>query len=113
MQARTDTAISFLSTMMGSAESIKATIELQQLTENDSLESFTKEERDRMTLILQMQRGMFENLYDQNKRGLLTQGYYDGAPSKNLKTVAPALFAFEIPMSEEFQAEVRRVGALP
>jgi hypothetical protein len=113
MQARTDTAISFLSTMMGSAESIKATIELQQLTENDSLESFTKEERDRMTLILQMQRGMFENLYDQNKRGLLTQGYYDGAPSKNLKTVAPALFAFEIPMSEEFQAEVRRVGAPP
>ena len=113
MQARTDTAISFLSTMMGSAESIRATIELQKLTVSDSLESFTKEERDRMTLILQMQRGMFENLYDQNKRGLLTQGYYDGAPSKNLKTVAQALFAFEIPMSEEFQAEVRRIGGLP
>ena len=60
-----------------------------------------------------MQRGMFENLYDQNKRGLLTEGYYDGAPSKNLKTVAQALFAFEIPKSDEFKAEVRRVGALP
>ena len=59
-----------------------------------------------------MHRGMFENLYDQNKRGLLTDGYYEGAPTANLKSIAPALLAFGIPMSGEFENEVHRVLAL-
>ena len=113
MQARTDTTIFFLSSIVSSSLNTKTAAELMSVKEDDSVESFSKEDTDRIFFILQMQRAMFENLYDQNKRGLLTEGYYEGAPTKNLKRIAGAFLAFKIAMSTEFEAEVRRVLALP
>ena len=113
MQARTDTSMCFLSSMVSSSLNMKTAFELMSVKETDSVDGFSAEDTDRIFFILQMQRGMFENLYDQNKRGLLTEGYYDGAPTKNLKTIAGAFLAFETPMSNEFETEVRRVLALP
>ena len=112
MQARTDTMMAFLSSISASAENTKAGTQIVEFSEGDNIDDFSKEEADKITMILQMQRGMFENLYDQNKRGLLTDGYYEGAPTANLKSIAPALLAFGIPMSGEFENEVHRVLAL-
>ena len=113
MQARTDTMMAFASSILASAENTKAGTQIVEFSEGDNIDDFSKEEADKITTILQMQRGMFENLYDQNKRGLLTDGYYAGAPTANLKSIAPALLAFEIPMSDEFENEVHRILALP
>ena len=113
MQARNDTLQNYLACMISSDKNIKTAIDLTALHESDPIDGYSKEEADRIFFILQMQRGLFENLYDQNKRGLLTEGFYEGSPTASLKTVAGALLAFKIPMSADFEREVKRVLALP
>ncbi len=41
--------------------------------------------------------------------GFLTKEFYEGSNAKNLATFAPAFLALKVAMSDEFEAEVKRL----
>ena len=61
MQARTDKMMAFLSSISASSENTKAGTQILEFSEGDNIDDFSKEEADKITMILQMHRGMFEN----------------------------------------------------
>jgi hypothetical protein len=110
MQARTDTLTQVIATS-SSAENLAALQKISQITGPESLGNISREEQFRLTQLLNMYRGMFENIIEQYKMGFLTKEFYEGSPAKNLATFAPAFLALKVAMSDEFEAEVKRLAS--
>ena len=60
-------------------------------------------------MLLNMARGMFENNFQQTKRGFLSEDFYQGSVVPNIENFGEAFLIFELSMSTEFKAEVERV----
>ncbi len=71
MQARTDTLTQVIATS-SSAENLAALQKISQITGPESLGNISREEQFRLTQLLNMYRGMFENIIEQYKIGFLT-----------------------------------------
>ncbi len=110
MQARTDTLTQVIATST-TAENFTALQKITQITGPESLANISSEERTRLTQLLNMYRGMFENIIEQYKMGFLTEEFYEGSPAKNLANFAPAFLALKVAMSDEFEAEVKRLAS--
>ena len=110
MQARTDTLTQVIATS-SSAENLSALQKIAQITGPESLSNISSEEQSRLAQLLNMYRGMFENIIEQYKMGFLTREFYEGSPAKNLANFAPAFLALKVAMSDEFEAEVKRLAS--
>ena len=73
--------------------------------------NISREEQFRLTQLLNMYRGMFENIIEQYKMGFLSKEFYEGSPAKNLANFAPAFLALKVAMSDDFEAEVKRLAS--
>ena len=110
MQARTDTLTQVIATS-SSAENLASLQKIAQITGPESLSDISREEQFRLTQLLNMYRGMFENIIEQYKMGFLTKEFYEGSPAINLATFAPAFLALKAAISDEFEAEVQRLAS--
>ena len=98
MQARTDTLTQVIATS-SSAENLAALQKIAQITGPESLGDISREEQFRLTQLLNMYRGMFENIIEKC------------SPAKNLANFAPAFLALTVAMSYEFEAEVKKLAS--
>ena len=112
MQARTDTMMHVCDTVLSEEKNMEAIQIFHKTTLDSEISGLDEETLSRIRIVLDMHRGMFENLFDQYKSGFLSKSFYEGSPTKNLTRLGPAIITFGTGLSEELETEIRRVLAL-
>lgn len=109
MQARTDTVMQYVNTLLDSEENLSS---YSSITETPGSDTTSKTKLDlsktRDQLILSMARSLYENVYQQYKQGFLTEDFYQGI-ERNILGCAKSWLETNTPMSSEFKKEVLRI----
>ena len=109
MQARTDTVMQYVNTLLDSEENLAS---FSSVTETPGSDTTSKTKLDlsktRDQLILSMARSLYENVYQQYKQGFLTEDFYQGI-ERNILGCAKSWLKTDTPMSSEFKKEVLRI----
>ena len=111
MQSRTDTVMSFTSSIISSNENLEA-LALATITPDElDPDSMSPLERRRYMSILNMSRSLYENVHEQYRQGFLTEDFYQGL-EQNISIYTTSWLKFNIAMSSAFKKEVLRIDAL-
>ena len=107
MQARTDTLINVSAAMLSNEQNLQVISSIGP--ELASRRDIDPADQQRANQVLNAFRSMFENIYEQHRRGFVSQEFYQGTTVRGLEYFGSALLAFRTPMSPDFKVEVQRI----
>ena len=111
MQSRTDTVMSFMNVVTSSDDNLNAIAHYTKNPEELDLDALPKGEGLRIRYLATCARALFENLFEQNRQGFLSDDFYLGAAIKNILMWGNLWLVLDTPMSFEFEKEVKRILA--
>ena len=107
MQSRTDTVFSFVALITNSDDNLTSVARYTTHPELFNTDKMAEHEIFRIRYLATSARALFENIYEQNKKGFLSDDFYSGAAIKNIEVWGELWLTLETPMTIAFENEVK------
>ena len=109
MQARTDTQLNMISFVLSDPKylrSIRKTVSSIAASEKEGL---SEEDKATANIILGVMRTTLENTFEQYRKGLIGEDFYQGITVQTIKTFGPAILSQDLWLTPDFKKEIEMI----